>query len=106
MKTNREFDIVYKQAGKVWHTPDFVLFFKNSSDCKVAFVASKKVGNAVQRNRAKRLMRALFIEKIDSIQGGSYVLVAKPLLLEKSYLELKKTYLFTLKKCSLLQQSE
>ncbi len=106
MKTNREFDIVYKQASKVWHTPDFVLFFKNSSDHKVAFVAGKKVGNAVQRNRAKRLMRALFIEKIDSILCGSYVFVAKPLLLKKNYLELKKTYLFTLKKCSLLQQTE
>jgi ribonuclease P protein component len=80
-----------------------VLFYKSGTEEKVGFVASKKIGNAVHRNRAKRLLRAHFIENIDRIRSGSYVLVAKPMLLEKSFREIKKAYLHTLKKCSALQ---
>jgi len=84
------------------HTPYFVLFYKKGTEDKVGFVASKKIGNAVYRNRAKRLLRAHFIENIDLISSGSYVLVAKPKLLSKNYLEIKKSYLHALKKCSTL----
>ena len=94
--------MVYKKSTKTWHTPYFVLFFKNDNNHKVGFVASKKIGNAVHRNRAKRLLRAHFIENIDLLSHGSYVLVAKPDLLTQSYLETKKTYLHALKKCSAL----
>ena len=68
----------------------------------MGFVASKKIGNAVHRNRAKRLLRAHFIENIDLLSQGSYVLVAKPALLSQNFLEVRKTYLHTLKKCSAL----
>lgn len=94
--------MVYKQATKIWHTPYFVLFFKKSDIRTVGFVASKKVGNAVHRNRAKRLLRAHFIENIDLITSGSYVLVAKPDLLSQNFLETKKSYLHALKKCAAL----
>lgn len=60
------------------------------------------MGNAVHRNRAKRLLRAHFIENIDLVTSGSYVLVAKPELLIQNYLETKKSYLHALKKCSTL----
>ncbi len=94
--------MVYKQATKIWHTPYFVLFFKKSDTNTVGFVASKKVGNAVHRNRAKRLLRAHFIENIDLIATGSYVLVAKPNLISQNFLETKKSYLHALKKCAAL----
>jgi len=91
---------VYNHSSKTWHTPYFVLFYKRSDTYKVGFVASKKVGNAVHRNRAKRLLRAHFIENIDLLSQGSYVMVAKPALLSESFIEVRKTYLHALKKCS------
>lgn len=91
---------MYKHATKTWHTPYFVLFFKRNDEYKVGFVASKKIGNAVHRNRAKRLLRAHFIENIDLLSQGSYVLVAKPALIEENYSVTRKAYLHALKKCT------
>ena len=63
-----------------------MLFFQTSeTEYKLGIVASKKVGNAVHRNRAKRLLRAHFLNSIDNLKTGKYVLVAKPNLLTSEY---------------------
>jgi len=103
VQTTKEFNGIYnKNASKVWHSPYFVLFYRKGKENKVGFVASKKIGNAVHRNRAKRLLRAHFIENIDLLTSGSYVLVAKPDLISESFLKTKKSYLQALKKCAAL----
>ena len=102
IKDGKTFNEVYHRSSKTWHTPYFVLFFKKSQENRAGFVASKKIGNAVHRNRAKRLLRAHFIQNIDLLTTGSYVLVAKPALLEKNFSEIEKSYLHALKKCSAL----
>lgn len=53
---------------------------KDGSDAvRVGFTASKKVGNAVVRNRAKRRMRALARELLlkSALPGHDYVLIAR-----------------------------
>lgn len=52
----------------------------DSPAVRVGFTASKKIGNAVFRNRAKRRLRALVREVMPSRvgPGWDYVLVAKP----------------------------
>ncbi len=52
---------------------------------KVGFTATKKIGNAVKRNRAKRLMRALFLHFCDELKDGRYIFVAKPDILTLSF---------------------
>ena len=60
-------------------------------------VASKKVGNAVLRNRAKRLLRASFRDQSD-LAIGSYVLVAKAAIFDLSYESLQEDLVTALKK--------
>ena len=60
----------------------------------VGYTASKKIGNAVKRNRAKRIMRELARKIIINGKINSYyVLIAKASLLEEKFdkllLELK-----------------
>lgn len=77
LKHNREFQLVYRK-GKSAHSSALVLFYlSNTPDISYGFTASKKVGNAVKRNRAKRRMRALFQSVLPELATGSYVLVAK-----------------------------
>lgn len=65
-------------------TGGFLLQARDRADAdpsvRIGFTASKKIGNAVMRNRAKRRLRALAREVLvpDARPGWDYVLVARP----------------------------
>ena len=88
MKLPREFQLVYKR-GKAAHAKSSVLFYLKDKEYKIGFTASKKVGNAVFRNRAKRRLRAIFSELSPTLNTGTYVLVAKEAIRDTSYDNLK-----------------
>lgn len=82
-----------------------MITFYLQSDIKcVGFTASKKVGNAVMRNKAKRRLRALFIQHSDVLKSGTYIFVAKNGLDSINFDEIKKDFLYTLRKLSLIEK--
>ena len=67
---------------------------KNNRKLNISFVVKKKIGNAVKRNKAKRIMRELARKiLINGKINSYYVLIAKTSLLEEKFdkllLELK-----------------
>lgn len=102
LKKNKEFSQVY-QTGKKWHSKGVVVFFKEGLEKKVGFTASKKVGNAVKRNFAKRRMRALFFEVEKTLKNGTYVLVAKDQIYQMLYEDLKKDLRWSFRKLDCLE---
>jgi ribonuclease P protein component len=58
---------------------------------RVGFTATKKVGNAVKRNRIKRRLRAVASEILPehAQPGWDYVLIGRKNTLDRSYIELK-----------------
>ena len=57
------------------------------SDWRIGFTASKKVGNAVHRNRAKRRLRAVVGQTMPSLARSNvdYVLIARMPLTDKAF---------------------
>jgi ribonuclease P protein component len=70
---------------------------------KVGFTVSKKIGNAVKRNRAKRRLRALFSEFSGLIDNGTYVFIAKESINRIDYKSLKNDFRYSLKKLRVLK---
>jgi ribonuclease P protein component len=61
---------------------------------RVGVVASRKVGNAVARNRAKRWMRELFRRNKDLlVHPVDLLIVATPAMKEATWPELRESYL-------------
>lgn len=57
-----------------------------SGDTRVAAVAGKTLGNAVERNRMRRLLRAAYRMRKDNLpRGWDIALVARPGLLEATW---------------------
>ena len=57
----------------------------------IGYTATKKIGNAVKRNKAKRIMRELAKKIIRKDKTNTYyVLIAKPSLLDTTFEELIK----------------
>ena len=53
---------------------------------RVGFTASRKVGNAVARNRARRRLRAVAREVLDHAEpGNDFVLIARPATVDRNY---------------------
>ena len=53
---------------------------------RVGFTASRKVGNSVKRNRARRRLRAVAAEVLGHAEPGmDFVLIARPATIERDY---------------------
>ena len=97
LQKNRAFQYVYRRGRSV-ACRDLVMLYAKGRGLQVGFSVSKKVGNAVTRNKVKRRLRECFRPYLGDVKSGLYVVVARPSAATASFSSLQKDVRYLLKK--------
>ena len=104
LSKNEEFKNLLKQK-KI--TNKYVSIFfgklinKDKKRLNISFVTKKKIGNAVKRNKIKRRLRNIINDATKEISlkfNYSYLVIAKPSMLNNEYTNIKETLFQSFKK--------
>ena len=97
LSKNEEFKNLLKQK-KISNKYVTIFFGKISNKDKnklnISFVTKKKIGNAVKRNKIKRRLRNIVndaVKKVSLEFDYSYLVIAKPTMLNNEYTIIKET---------------
>ena len=74
---------------------------KNKDKLNISFVTKRKIGNSVKRNKIKRRLRNIVNDAVKRINlkfNYSYLVIAKPTILNNEYKEIKETLFQEFKK--------
>lgn len=97
----KEYNNIYKNGIKLHSRFLLVFCLPGREDHnRYGIVASKKVGNAVERNRARRQIRALVARYNDAMKKKSvdFVIIARPSIKTSSSEMLEKDFLIVMRK--------
>src|SRR4030042_2659321 len=75
IKSGRDFESLMTR-GRRWKGKYIRLFYERSEKKKVGFTVPKRLGNAVFRNRIKRLMREVY--RMHRNETGNYSIIFMP----------------------------
>ena len=97
LSKNEEFKTLLKK--KKTSNKYVTIFFgnlknKSNNNLNISFVAKKKIGNAVKRNKIKRRLRNIMndaFKKISIKLSYSYLVIAKPTMLNNEFNNIKET---------------
>ena len=92
LKKNKEFSFVYRR-GKPSGTKNILCLCAKSrfGGLRVGFVVSKKVGNAVVRNKVRRRLKEIARLRPELFSPGrDYIIIARPSAARISYREMEK----------------
>ena len=104
LSKNEEFKSIL--GGKKISNKYLTIFFKKLSDknnkkLNISFVAKKKIGNAVSRNKIKRRLKNIMndaVKKISLKYDYSYLVIAKSTMLNNDFKIIKETLFQEFKK--------
>ena len=105
LRNQRDFARIYKQGKSKGSRFTVILYRKNGLDItRTAFVSSRKVGNSVERNRSRRLMREAYRAMAPEIRRGyDVIFVARSTINGHKEAEVEKGMRKALTECGLLK---
>jgi ribonuclease P protein component len=79
LRNRKDFSRIYGKGKSVGDRYVVLFYMKNGLDYnRRAFLASKKVGNSVQRNRARRLMKECWKKEEQNLPAGyDFIIIAR-----------------------------
>lgn len=107
LRHKKEFAVLYGRGKSIPERCLVLIYIKNHLPIKRrAFLASKKVGGAVQRNRARRLLKESYrsIEE-NIVEGYDFVWIARRNIVQLKCADVKKAMEAALKKAGLIKKS-
>ncbi|NLC04036.1 MAG: ribonuclease P protein component [Tissierellia bacterium] len=91
LRKNMEFKRVYS-GGKSYWNRNLVLYVRKNGleNSRIGITITKKIGNAVVRNRIRRRMKEIYRLKLGNIKSGyDLILIPKKNVIQISYKELE-----------------
>ena len=106
LRKDADFDNVYKRGRSVGERYVVVFYIKNHRDInRTCFLASKKVGNSVRRNRARRLMRESYRLMKDRLPiGYDIIIIARNTITGRKFSEVDKSIRRAFERAGLLKE--
>lgn len=108
IKKNNDFQFVFKQ-GKSIANRQFVIYIlkkPNQENFRIGLSVSKQIGNAVTRNRVKRLIRETFKQLQDHIPNEyDFVIIARRPTANMDFYSIKGSIIHILKLAKILPRT-
>jgi len=93
------------EGGRSYTSRHAVIYIFKGHSFKYGFIASKKTGNAVKRNRAKRLLREAVRLNMDKIKTEcQMILIARRGINNASFQEVEKSVLYIWRKAGIYNE--
>ena len=108
LRRKSDFDALYKKGKSVGDKYVVIFCRENGSSInRTAFLASKKVGNSVSRNRARRLMKESYrLSREDIKDGFDLIFIARSTIKGKKCGEVKRSVDSGLKRLGVMKNGK
>lgn len=108
LRRNSDFSSIYKKGKSVGDRFVVVFYRKNRLPYnRIAFLASKKVGNSVTRNRARRLMKESYRQMGQRLAlGYDIIFIARKTIVDLKCADVKKSIEAATRRAGLLKKGQ
>ena len=104
LRNKKDFSKIYSKGKSIGDRYIVLFYKKNNLDySRTAFLAGKKVGNSVKRDRARRLMKeSVRLLSFDLPDGYDYIFIARNTINGKAFSDVSRSVKSALKRSGIL----